>query len=91
MSAAAAWATAVKQKQQPSIEDVEDDDSTSANSSPKNLSAILEAANRSDDMPDYDPAPALKDFEDDDDDDNRESAEPVVSKPVKMAEEQRSE
>ena len=37
------------------------------NSSPKNPSAILEAADGSDDMPDYDPAPALEDFKDDDD------------------------
>jgi len=89
LSADAAWATAVKRKWQPSIEDVEDDDITSVNSSPKNPSAILEAANGSDDidMPDYDPALALKDFEDDDDDKD----ELVVSKPIEMAEEQCSE
>jgi hypothetical protein len=89
LSADAARAAVKHRQRQPSVEDAEDEDSRSVNSSPKNPDAILEAADGSDDveMLDNDAAPALRDFEEDDDDED----EPEVTKPVETAEEQRSE
>ena len=87
LSADTAWAMAIKHRQrQSSVEDVEDEDSTSMNSSPKNPNAILEAADRSDDveMLDNNMALALEDFEEGDDGED----EPELTKPVETAEEQ---
>jgi hypothetical protein len=86
LSADAAQATVVKCLQrQPSVEDVEDEDSTSVNSSPKNPNAILEAANEHDNV-EMDPALAFEDFEEDDKED-----QPKVTEPIERAEEKCSE
>jgi len=89
LSADAAQVAVKHWQRQPLVEDAEDEDSRSVNSSPKNPNAILEAANGSDDveMLDNDTAPALGDFEEDDDGED----EPEVTKPVETAEEQCSE
>jgi hypothetical protein len=85
LSADAARAASVKRRQrQPSVEDVEDEDSLSVNSSPKNPNTLLEAMDESEDIEMLDdPTPAFEDFEEDDDE------EPEVSKPIETAEAQR--
>jgi hypothetical protein len=78
--------TSVNHRQrQSTVEEVEDEESTSMNSSPQNPNVLLEAANGSDDVEMSDnPSPSqLQDFEEDD--------EPEESLPVETAEEQRSE
>src|SRR5277367_6189458 len=87
LSADAAQAAVKHRHRQPSVEDVDDEDTISVNSSPKNPNAVLEAADGSDDveMLDNEAAPALGDYEEDDDDEDDQEVT------VETAEEQRSE
>lgn len=93
LSAAAPQAKTVKrQPRQASVEDIEDEDSTSVNNPPRNPNALLEAANGGDDdvETEDDPAPALEEVEpygDDDDDDE----EPEITESVETAEAQRGQ
>jgi len=81
-------ASAKRHQRQPSVEDVDDEDSVSANSSPKNPNTLLEAVDGSDDIEMLDnPTPGLEDVEEDDDDEGED--EPEVSKPIETAEAQR--
>ena len=85
LSADAARAASVKRRQrQPSVEDIDDEDSVPANSSPKNPNTLLEAVDGSDDIEMLDnPTPGLED------DDDKGEDEPEVSKPIETAEAQR--
>jgi hypothetical protein len=79
LAANTTWATSVKcQQRQLLVKDVKDKDSTSSNSSPKNLNALLEAASGSDNVDIL----TLKDFKEDDD---------GKDGPIKIAEVQHSE
>ena len=72
LSVDAARAVAIKQQCQPLVEEDEDEDRELVNNSPKNLKALLEAADGSDsvEMLDEDLAPGLEDVDDNNDSDN---------------------
>jgi hypothetical protein len=83
LAANTTWAASVKcQQRQPSVKDVEDEDSTSSNSSPKNPNALLEAASESDDVNIL----ILEDFKEDDDGEDGpiKTAEAQCSESIKM-------